>query len=128
MALSGTKAQEATLGQYGSKFTDSATAAVVPPDGYIICAITFMADAVLKADGGLVAENAGTNKKKFMSTQNASHTTGTDEEGTGGIQIANNNIFPKAGNTTPPTFEGKNASGKNFRHRDVQQSILIGEH
>ena len=95
MALSGTKAQEATLGQYGSIFTDSATNPVVPPDGYIICAITFMADTVLKADGGLVAENAGTNKKKFMSTQNASHTTGTDEEGTGGIQIANNNIFPK---------------------------------
>tara|TARA_R110000824_G_scaffold198648_4_gene382713 strand:+ start:542 stop:919 length:378 start_codon:yes stop_codon:yes gene_type:complete len=95
MALSGTKAQEATLGQYGSIFTDSTTAAVVPPDGYIICAITFMADTVLKADGGLVAENAGTNKKKFMSTQNASHTSGTDEEGTGGIQINASNIFPK---------------------------------
>ena len=95
MALSGTKAQEATLGQYGSIFTDSTSNAVVPPDGYIICAITFMADTVLKADGGLVAENAGTNKKKFMSTQNAAHTTGTDEEGTGGIQIDASNIFPK---------------------------------
>mgnify|MGYP003648356141 CR=1 FL=1 len=95
MALSGTKAQEASLGQYGSIFTDSATAAVVPPDGYIICAITFMADTVLKADGGLVAENSGTNSKRFISTQNAAHTTGAGDEGTGGIQIANNNIFPK---------------------------------
>jgi len=94
MALSGTKAQEATLGQYGSAFTDTNTA-IVPPDGFIICAITFMADTVLKADGGLVAENAGTNVNRFMSTQNASHNTGAGDEGTGGQQIANNNIFPK---------------------------------
>ena len=91
MALSGTKAQEASLGQYGSAFVNG-TDVVTPPDGQIICAITFMSDLTLQA---LQAENAGTNRKIFPSISNAAHTTGAGDEGTGGDIVTESTIFPK---------------------------------
>ena len=95
MALSGTKAQEATLGQYGSIFVND-TDTVTPPSDKIICAITFMADTTLSA---LTAENTAVCSRIFMSTAGAgSHVSGTFDEGTGGEEInagSGTTIFPK---------------------------------
>ena len=95
MALSGTKAQEATLGQYGSIFVND-TDLVTPPSTHIICAITFMADTTISA---LTTENTATGSRVFISTTGAgSHVSGTLSEGTGGEEInagSGTTIFPK---------------------------------
>ena len=94
MALSGTKAQEATLGQYGSIFIDN-TDAVTPPADKIICAITFMADTTVAASGGLLCENTASGSRIYMNTANAANNADTGSEGDNGKQIDAGNIFPK---------------------------------
>ena len=92
MALSGTKAHEASLGQYGSIFVDT-TDAVTPPADKIICAICFMADTVIKADGGLKCENTSAGERIFMNTQNAANASNSGSEGVNGKQIDETNWF-----------------------------------
>ena len=91
MALSGTKAQEATLGQYGSIFVND-TDLVTPPSDKIICAITFMADTTINT---LTAENTAEGSRIFPNTANHAHASGTGSEGTGGEDILTTTIFPK---------------------------------
>ena len=96
MALSGTKALEASLGQYGTIFTDT-DGAVAPPTGYIIVAISMLADTKLSA---LTVENgtAGTNNN-MANTVSAAHNSSTGSEteleGSGGTVIDGTNVFPK---------------------------------
>tara|TARA_R100001591_G_C4338104_1_gene179949 strand:- start:142 stop:567 length:426 start_codon:yes stop_codon:yes gene_type:complete len=95
MALSGTKAQEATLGQYGSIFVND-TDLVTPPSDKIICAITFMADTTVSA---MTCENEDENSQIYITTTGTgSHSSGTGDEGTGGEEInagSGTTIFPK---------------------------------
>jgi len=94
MALSGTKAQEATLGQYGSAFINS-TAVIEPPSDKIICAITFMADTTVST---MACENTDAGMRLFPNTLNAANASGTGSEGTGGVAIndgSGTTIFPK---------------------------------
>ena len=94
MALSGTKAQEATLGQYGSIFTNG-TDAVTPPSTKIICAITFMADTTVAT---LTAENTAEDRRIFINTANAAHASNDGDEGNNGLAInagSGTTIFPK---------------------------------
>ena len=91
MALSGSKAQEATLGQYGSIFVND-TDLVTPPSDKIICAITFMADTTINT---LTAENTAEGSRIFPNTANHAHASGTGSEGTGGEDILTTTIFPK---------------------------------
>ena len=91
MALSGTKAQEATLGQYGSIFVND-TDLVTPPSNKIICAITFMADTTINT---LTCENTASGSRIFPNTANHAHAAGTGDEGTGGEDILVGTIFPK---------------------------------
>ena len=93
MALSGTKAQEATLGQYGSIFV-ATTAIVKPPSTKIICAITFMADTTVAASGGLLCENTDSGTRIYMNTANAANAADTGSEGDNGEQITASFIFP----------------------------------
>lgn len=95
MALSGTKAQEATLGQYGSIFVND-TDPVTPPSDRIICAITFMADTTVNV---LTCENEDENSQIYITTTGTgSHSSGSGDEGTGGEEInagSGTTIFPK---------------------------------
>tara|TARA_R100000655_G_scaffold109802_2_gene165583 strand:+ start:8020 stop:8385 length:366 start_codon:yes stop_codon:yes gene_type:complete len=91
MALSGTKAQEVTLGQYGSAFVNTANV-ILPPADRIICAITFMADTTLQAFHAYESD-AGT--RIFPNMANAAHAAGTGSEGSGGNLITSDTIFPK---------------------------------
>jgi len=91
MALSGSKAQEATLGQYGSIFVDT-TGTVTPPSGYIFCAITFLADNGFTL---LTAENTTDGERMFPSTAYSAHEDGNGYEGSGGDTIASANVMPK---------------------------------
>tara|TARA_R110002020_G_scaffold90449_1_gene220258 strand:+ start:3556 stop:3921 length:366 start_codon:yes stop_codon:yes gene_type:complete len=91
MALSGTKAQEATLGQYGSVFVND-TDLVTPPSDKIICAITFMADTTVNT---LTCENTAEDRRIFFNTANHAHASGDGDEGTGGEDILVGTIFPK---------------------------------
>ena len=96
MAIAGTKAQEASFGQYGTIFVDT-VGAVAPPTGYIIVAISMLDDTKFAA---LTVENgvAGTDNN-FANTVSAAHNSGTGSEteleGSGGDTIANTNVFPK---------------------------------
>ena len=94
MALSGTKAQEATLGQYGSIFVDDTTT-ITPPSTHIICAITFMADTTINASDGLKCENTASGSRIYPNVENAAHAADSGSEGAGGKQIDASNIFPK---------------------------------
>ena len=91
MALSGTKAQEVTLGQYGSAFVNG-TDLVLPPADRIICAITFMADTTLQA---MQAYEADAGTRIFPNMSNAAHSSYTGSEGSGGDVITSSTIFPK---------------------------------
>ena len=88
------EAQNVGLGQLGSIFLDTATA-IVPPDGCVFVAITFLGDTTLNASSGLVAEN----QDLFPNTQAAAHNLGAGDatvvEGAGGTQVDASNIFPK---------------------------------
>ena len=94
MALSGTKAQEATLGQYGSAF-NNATDLVAAPSDRIICAITFMADTTIQT---MQAENSDAGQRIFPNTATEANASGTGSEGTGGVRWndgSGTTIFPK---------------------------------
>ena len=100
------------MGQLGSVFLD-ASGAASPPDGKVFLAITFLADTVFDASGGLVSQvnetvALGTSTGKVLatelglewaSTQAAAHNVSDGSEtaisGSGGLQIDASNTFPK---------------------------------
>jgi len=100
------------FGQLGSVFLD-ASGAASPPDGKVFIAITFLADTVFDASGGLVPQTKadivkGANTGKVLatvdglewaSTEAAAHNLGDGSEtaisGSGGLQIDASNTFPK---------------------------------
>ena len=69
MALSGTKFNELSLGQYGSVYTTASSDAIKPPTNHIFAAITFLSDTVFDSSAGLVAETA----TKFVNTETAAN-------------------------------------------------------
>lgn len=81
-------ANHMAFGQFGSAFKKTA-AAVTPPDGKVIVAITFLED---NTPTGLVAEDANTTFNTVGAAHNES--TATVDEGTGGAQLASQ-VFPK---------------------------------
>ena len=99
------------FGQMGSLFLDGSGAAS-PPDGKVFVAITFLADTVFDASGGLVSQTnetvaLGTSTGKVLatelglewpSTQAAAHNLSDGSEtaisGSGGVQIDASNTFP----------------------------------
>ena len=87
------ESQNAGLGQAGSVFID-ASGAVSPPTGKAFIAITFLADTVFDASGGLVAEN----QNNYANTEAAAHNEAdgfeTTTQGSGGLQIDASNTFP----------------------------------
>tara|TARA_B100001059_G_C17639854_1_gene478789 strand:+ start:458 stop:820 length:363 start_codon:yes stop_codon:yes gene_type:complete len=94
MALTGTKFNELSLGQYGSSYTTSSSHAIIPPTNHIFAAITFLEDTVFDSTAGLVAETA----TKFVNTQTAANDLGsgseTEEQGSGG-KVVDSVVFPK---------------------------------
>ena len=100
------------FGQLGSVFLD-ASGAASPPDGKVFVAITFLADTIFDASGGLVPQTKadivkGANTGKVLatvdglewaSTEAAAHNLGDGSEtaisGSGGLQIDSSNTFPK---------------------------------
>ena len=100
------------FGQLGSVFLD-ASGAASPPDGKVFVAITFLADTIFDASGGLVPQTKadivkGANTGKVLatvdglewaSTEAAAHNLGDGSEtaisGSGGLQIDASNTFPK---------------------------------
>ena len=88
------ESQNAGLGQVGSVFLD-ASGASSPPTGRAFVAITFLADTIFDASGGLVAEN----QNQYVNTQAAAHNESdgseTTTQGSGGLQIDASNTFPK---------------------------------
>ena len=100
------------FGQLGSVFLD-ASGAASPPDGKVFIAITFLADTVFDASGGLVPQTKadivkGANTGKVLatvdglewaSTEAAAHNLGDGSDtaisGSGGLQIDASNTFPK---------------------------------
>ena len=87
------ESQNAGLGQAGSVFID-ASGAASPPTGKVFLAITFLADTILDASGGLVAEN----ENQYANTEAAAHNEAdgseTTTQGSGGLQIDASNTFP----------------------------------
>ena len=94
MALSGTKFNELSLGQYGSVYTTASSDAIKPPTNHIFAAITFLSDTVFDSSAGLVAETA----TKFVNTETAAHDLAdgseTEVQGSGG-QNVDSVVFPK---------------------------------
>tara|TARA_R110002012_G_scaffold105857_1_gene246962 strand:- start:939 stop:1343 length:405 start_codon:yes stop_codon:yes gene_type:complete len=100
------------MGQLGSVFLD-ASGAASPPDGKVFVAITFLADTVFDASGGLVSQTkaivadgantgrvlATTDGLEWASTEAAAHNLSDGSEtaisGSGGLQIDASNTFPK---------------------------------
>ena len=100
------------FGQMGSVFLD-ASGAASPPDGKVFVAITFLADTVFDASGGLVSQTKavvanGANTGKVLATvdglewasteaaaHNLSDGSETEISGSGGLQIDASNTFPK---------------------------------
>tara|TARA_R100001594_G_scaffold125003_1_gene161944 strand:+ start:239 stop:589 length:351 start_codon:yes stop_codon:yes gene_type:complete len=76
----------ASIGQGGAMFLDTATA-IVAPAGKVFVAITFLDNTNLDATGGLIAEDSD----KWPNTEEAATAGG----GTGGTEIDNSNTFPK---------------------------------
>ena len=70
--------------QYGNTFQDT-NAATTPPSGYVIVAISFLADITFTA---MSAENNSGSKSFGL-------TGGETGEGSGGVVIDSSNIFPK---------------------------------
>jgi len=101
------------FGQMGSVFTDTANAPITPPSDKVFVAITFLADTIFDASGGLVPQTKadivkGANTGKVLatvdglewaSTEAAAHNLGDGSEtaisGSGGLQIDASNTFPK---------------------------------
>ena len=87
------ESQNAGLGQAGSVFID-ASGAASPPTGKVFLAITFLADTILDASGGLVAED----QNQYANTEAAAHNEAdgseTTTQGSGGLQIDASNTFP----------------------------------
>ena len=123
MALTGAKFQEATLGQYGSIFVDAA-GIILPPSGYIICAISFLTDSTFHSDDGLIPENNVSESAVFIKTATTtaaasvtvanaagSHAANAGEEGSGGEFIDSSNVFPKGMTIFGRWAELKNATG-----------------
>ena len=98
MAISQDAAQQ--LGQLGSVFLD-ASGAASPPNGKVFVAITFLADTVFDASGGLVADTTNTaiDGLEYAGTEAAAHNLSDGSEtaisGSGGLQIDASNTFPK---------------------------------
>ena len=94
MALTGTKFNELSLGQYGSVYTTGSSEEINPPTNHIFAAITFLDDTVFDGSGGLISEAP----TKFINTETAAHdlTAGeeTEEQGTGGA-VVDSVTFPK---------------------------------
>mgnify|MGYP003113363560 FL=1 len=88
------------FGQLGSLFLD-ASGAASPPTGKVFVAITFLADTVFDASGGLVADTTNTAIAglEYAGTEAAAHdlTDGNETaiSGSGGLQIDASNTFPK---------------------------------
>ena len=88
------------FGQLGSLFLD-ASGAASPPTGKVFVAITFLADTVFDASGGLVADttNTATLGLEYARTDAAAHNLSDGSEtaisGSGGLQIDASNTFPK---------------------------------
>ena len=100
------------FGQMGSLFLD-ASGAASPPDGKVFVAITFLADTIFDASGGLVAQTKdivadGANTGKVLATVEGLEWVGTEAaahnvsdgsetaiSGSGGLQIDASNTFPK---------------------------------
>ena len=100
------------FGQMGSLFLD-ASGAASPPNNKVFVAITFLADTIFDASGGLVSQtkaivtkgaNAGkvlgtVDGLEWVSTEAAAHDIAdgneTDQSGSGGLQIDASNTFPK---------------------------------
>jgi len=76
----------ASFGQYGCVFTDNASAAITPPTGKVFVAITMLSDTTFDATGGLVAEDS-----TLYANTNAAASAG----GSGGVEIADDDTFPK---------------------------------
>ena len=79
------EAQNATLGQAGCVFVDTATAAAAPA-GKAFVAITMLSDVTFANSGGLVAEDSD----RWANTE-----TAASAGGSGGIEIDTSNSFPK---------------------------------
>ena len=77
--------QNATLGQAGCVFVDTADA-VVAPTGAVFVAITFLTNVTLDASAGLIAEDSD----RWANTEAAASAGGT-----GGKQLDAGNTFPK---------------------------------
>ena len=88
------------MGQLGSVFLD-ASGAASPPNGKVFVAITFLADTVFDASGGLVADTTNTAIAglEYAGTEAAAHNLSDGSEtaisGSGGLQIDASNTFPK---------------------------------
>ena len=76
----------AAFGQYGCVFTDSTSTAIVAPTGKVFVAITMLSDTTFDAAGGLIAEQSS-----LYANTDAAASAG----GTGGVEIANDDTFPK---------------------------------
>ena len=94
MALTGTKFNELSLGQYGSVYTTSSSDAIKPPTNHIFAAITFLEDTVFDGISGLIAETP----TKFINTDTAAHdlaaASETEVQGSGG-KVVDSVVFPK---------------------------------
>ena len=88
------ESQNTALGQAGSVFID-ASGASSPPTGKAFIAITFLADTVLDASGGLVAENQNQYANTEAAAHNESDGSETTIQGSGGLQIDASNTFPQ---------------------------------
>jgi len=88
------QANNIALGQYGSIFLDTGTAASSPPTGLVFVAITFLDDTTFDSSGGLIAED----ENQYANTEAASHDESdgseTSTQGSGGLQIDVSNTFP----------------------------------
>ena len=88
------------FGQLGSLFLD-ASGAASPPTGKVFVAITFLADTVFDASGGLVADTTNTAIAglEYAGTEAAAHNLTDGNEtaisGSGCLQIDASNTFPK---------------------------------
>ena len=83
----------APLGQAGSVYTASGSAAIVPPLNQSFVAITMVTDCTFDSSNGLLAEDAN----KFVNTETAAHDADGSSEtsvlGSGG-KVVDNVVFP----------------------------------
>jgi len=90
------------FGQMGSMFMDTVDTPIKPPTGTVFVAITFLADTSLELlgtnAGGLTADTTDPNIE-YIGTDIAAHNVAAGSEtvtsGSGGLIIANTDVFPK---------------------------------